>query len=120
MRDSDGQIKGFAAVAAFRSKTPALPHPPRTERCYCSPSEVWSSVANEMAKDPVFINILIGAEPLQPHTVITNIDGNRVWLKESFTPHGKLVGVIDCCPVLHPCPRHRAVAAAGRSAVARA
>ena len=44
------------------------------------------------------IRLSSGTTALQADTVVINTDGRRVWLKESFTPRGKRVGVIDCCP----------------------
>jgi hypothetical protein len=63
-----------------------------------------------MKKNQGCIRILLGTTALQADTVAINLDGHRVWLKESFTPQRKLVGVIDCCRESAPCAWHRALA----------
>ena len=40
--------------------------------------------------------------------VITNHDGDRVWLKECFS-EGKRIGITDCCFETDPCDWHRAL-----------
>ena len=55
------------------------------------------------------INVLLGNRPLTPDTVITNYDGQRVWLKEAFDQNAKLIGVAACCPESEPCAWHKAL-----------
>ena len=53
------------------------------------------------------ITILIGVG-LEADTVVTDIDGKRVWLKEVFL-NGRKIGVAACCPESVPCPWHTAL-----------
>ncbi len=38
--------------------------------------------------------------------VVTNHDGERVWLKPALDETGKRIGITDCCPAADPCERH--------------
>ncbi len=42
--------------------------------------------------------------------VITNYDGERVWLGPSFDAKGQRNGITDCCPEAKPCDHHANVA----------
>lgn len=46
--------------------------------------------------------------------VITNHEGERVWLTPCFDKDGKRTGIWDCCPEADPCDYHRALADAAR------
>ena len=41
--------------------------------------------------------------------VVTNHEGDRVWLKLFFDESGKQCGITDCCPEAWPCERHKAM-----------
>ena len=56
------------------------------------------------------IKILLGNVPLTADTVITNLDGAKVWLKDAFDPKGRRIAVSACCPESDPCPWHAAIA----------
>ncbi len=38
--------------------------------------------------------------------VITNHEGERVWLRALCDDDGKRLGITDCCPEEYPCSRH--------------
>ena len=40
--------------------------------------------------------------------VVTNYDGQRVWLKEAYNK-GVRIGITDCCLEEHPCEWHKAI-----------
>lgn len=42
--------------------------------------------------------------------VITNYDGERVWLKPCLDRTGKRIGITECCPEQWPCDHHAAIA----------
>lgn len=42
--------------------------------------------------------------------IITNYDGERVWLGPASDDNGKRIGITDCCPEERPCTRHEAIA----------
>lgn len=44
--------------------------------------------------------------------VITNYEGERVWLKPALDRNGKRHGIVDCCLEEDPCDYHRALAGA--------
>lgn len=39
-------------------------------------------------------------------TVVTNYDGERVWLAPCYDADGRRSGVTDCCREAEPCERH--------------
>jgi hypothetical protein len=44
----------------------------------------------------------------QEDMLITNSDGERVWLKPLYDrTTGKRLGITDCCPENAPCERHQ-------------
>lgn len=45
-------------------------------------------------------------------TVITNHEGERVWLKPCINSDGKRIGITDCCPADDPCEYHKILAGA--------
>ena len=45
--------------------------------------------------------------------LITNYEGERVWLKRAYSPDGR-AGITDCCPEESPCEHHAAIAARRR------
>lgn len=63
-----------------------------------------------MQKNQEFARVLLGTDDLHVDTVIPDLNGHRVWLKESFTSGGKRLGVIDCCLESNPCAWHGAEA----------
>jgi len=46
-------------------------------------------------------------------SLITNYDGERVWLKASLDANGKRNGITDCCLAEAPCEHHAKVAVRG-------
>ena len=44
-------------------------------------------------------------------SLITNYDGERVWLKAATDENGKRIGITDCCLAECPCEHHSKVAA---------
>ena len=46
-----------------------------------------------------------------PDMVITNHEGERVWLTEHFDKNGKRDGITDCCEEALPCDYHAVLAA---------
>lgn len=44
--------------------------------------------------------------------VITNYDGERVWLGPCLNAEGRRIGITDCCPESAPCEHHRKIALA--------
>jgi hypothetical protein len=41
--------------------------------------------------------------------LITNYDGERVWLMPCYDEFGKRIGITDCCFESAPCSRHKAI-----------
>ena len=66
------------------------------------------------------IKVLLGNVPLTVDTVITNLDGARVWLKNAFDSKGRRIGVSACCPEAAPCAWHAAVGRLNSAHVVRA
>jgi hypothetical protein len=46
--------------------------------------------------------------------VITNHEGERVWLKVLYDGSGKRIGITDCCLEESPCERHAEMVKAKR------
>jgi hypothetical protein len=44
--------------------------------------------------------------------VITNHEGERVWLKPCLNREGGRIGITDCCPEEDPCDHHRTLVGA--------
>ena len=41
--------------------------------------------------------------------VVTNHEGERVWLGPCLDSNGKRIGITDCCPEDGPCEHHAAI-----------
>jgi hypothetical protein len=41
--------------------------------------------------------------------MITNHEGERVWLKPCLNTEGKRIGITDCCPEEDPCDHHESL-----------
>ncbi len=61
-----------------------------------------------MSMDPA---ALLAALRWREDMVVTNHDGDRVWLRASFIA-GERDGVTDCCPESSPCAWHGAITGA--------
>lgn len=46
----------------------------------------------------------------QEDMLVTNHDGERVWLKPAFNEKNIRIGITDCCPAESPCEWHLAIA----------
>lgn len=42
-------------------------------------------------------------------SMITNYDGEQVWLKACYLDNGARAGITDCCFVDTPCDRHKKI-----------
>lgn len=64
-----------------------------------------------MANKPVLSDHQNTLESLRwkADTIITNYEGETVWLKPRFNAQGKRIGITDCCLSDAPCPRHRRI-----------
>ena len=46
-------------------------------------------------------------------TVVTGMDGTRIWLKDAFSASGRQIGVTQCCFESAPCAWHAALSRIG-------
>lgn len=75
-----------------------------------------NSAANEIAEDAeAGIDVSARAKDLLSSLrwcedmVITNYEGERVWLKPALDRNGKRHGITDCCLADDPCDYHKAL-----------
>ncbi len=52
---------------------------------------------------------LLAANRWHEDMVVTNHDGERVWLKVARDDRGQRIGITDCCLEVEPCAHHQRV-----------
>lgn len=93
----------------------------RTKDAARSGAVGMAAMARSLTENPPTVEeakLLLKALRWDVDMVITNYDGERVWLGPCLNSEGKRIGITDCCLERDPCAHHRALASAHEETVA--